>query len=552
MQRRSEKRATWQARRLRSNAVQSGLAAAVTASLIGCFTEPPSTVDGATGGETESTQGPGSGSTTPGSSDPTGQSQTSAATEPSGTTRTSSTTSGPTTTGGTTLPPTGSETGVDETSATGEVPSGASLATRSFGADSFIVWDAVAHPGGGVVVVGNVRASPLATRRAAIAHFDADGEIAWARATEWNGNTQFFGVALRGDEFLPVGLSRSGGNGSNTDQVLVGRFGLDGTYQGSVVFGAGVHEHAWQAVGTSDGGLAVVGFTVAGLGDRDALVLKLDAALALEWGAALGGPQEDVFRTVAEDTDGGLLLGGHRGNADGSTDSLFAKLDDSGAQVFGLSFGDGGTDVIRGVAPLDSDRYLLVGEVGSWGGGALDGLIGIYDVGAGAPQLSITTAGAASSDALGKLVALDDGRFVATGRSGAAGTEDVWLGRIDPSRGPEFDFNVVYDAPRHQRSFGAGALRIDGGLAVAFSDRATENDPWEPGALYVDSLGGLEDMCVNPTVMPFNSQAVPEPELNTTVMQTNVSLPSQVIGPAVAGFEVVEISIGTESDLCGR
>jgi len=435
-----------------------------------------------------------------------------------------------------------------------EMPVGASGAFRQASLDSFTIYDTAAHPDGGVVIAGTLML-PGDNREATLAHIDDAGEVVWARRTNTPTNEQFFSVIVDGTTVYGVGLTRRDGGLGNNNETLISTFELDGTYGGSTIIGdAGSEEHAWDAIALSGGGIAIAGYTdQTGYGDRDGMLLVLDASLQPQWSVGLGGPGRDQLYSVVEDDDGGLLVVGDVGLAGESSNSLIAKYNAGGALVFSAAFGAGGADVMRGVAPLSDGRYLVAGETSSWGAGSADGYVGVFDPSAD-PMVTISTLGGPGYDVLRELLPLDDGRFVVAGQAGGDG-EDVWLARLDPEGGSAaeifVDWQHVYEAPRNQRMVtGAAAIRADGGIAAAFHDLEAggADTTNEAGVLYTDSLGGIDSACPEPSTDSFAVQPVDVGMPDTTLDIGNVSLTVTALAPDAE--PAVDADLGNSLGLC--
>ncbi len=472
-----------------------------------------------------------------------------------GSTTLTSTTTGPESTtdgtGSTSDASTSESSGTAESSSTGEVPElpvGAS-GSYLFPSDlSFTVFDVEAHPDGGVVLVGNVQRDGV--REAAIVHIADDGEILWARRTNLPTNEQFFGVLVEGSAVYGVGLTRRDTGGGNSNEVLVAEFALDGTHVRSVLAGnPGTDEHAWDMIATSGGGFVLTGYTdQTDFGDRDGLLIGFDADLQLQWNIGVGGDGFDQLYGAREDDDGGFLGVGVRGRGPEASDSLLIKVDAAGGLVYSASFGNGGADVLRGVAPLASGGYLLVGETSSWGAGSEDGYFGVFNPD-GDPAISLSTLGGPGYDVLRSLVPAGGDRFIVGGQAGSAATsEDTWLARIDASGELALDWQFVYDAPRDQRMpTGATAQRADGGIALAVSDFDNPGE-FDPAVLYTDSLGGIDGDCPAVIDDPFAPAAVEEVVIDSTLSQGVSSFTRTALAPGDEPF--VALDLGAAAGLC--
>lgn len=434
-----------------------------------------------------------------------------------------------------------------------EEPVGASGAWRYPSQLSFFMYDMAAHPDGGVIVAGMVDGPAGNGRDAVIAHVDDDGAVQWSLRKDAAPNEQFFSVVVDGETVYGVGLSRRDAGQGNTNQVLISEFDLEGTYAGSVLFGSPTSdEHAWEAVALSEGGLAISGYTdQTGFGDRDGLLMVLDDALEMQWAVGVGGPFEDALFSLTEDQDGGLLAVGLLRDSVEVSGSLVTKYDASGSPVFTFEFGNGGFNTMRGIAPLDAERYLIVGQTSDWGGGGMDGYFGVLEP-QGDPIVSLATLGGPQFEALRELIPLGADRFAVAGQAGSvSGTEDAWLLRLDTSDVPTVDFNVVYDSPRNQRMvFGVGAARADGGLSVGLHDFDDENDMTnEPVIIHTDSLGGIDQACPTQSVDAFASMPVEDTITpGTAVSQGSVSFTRSIVSAIDEPF--VGFDWGTQAALC--
>lgn len=428
-------------------------------------------------------------------------------------------------------------------------PVGASGAFRGTLPDSFIVFDSAADPDGGVVLVGNIQrpSGNGVNREAAIARIDDSGQVEWARWTNWASNDQFFGALVMNSRVFGVGLTRNGANPG--DQILVSEFGLDGIYVGSTVFGTNGNEHGWSATETSGGGMAIVGFSTApGFGGEDGLLLKLDSALEQEFAIGIGGANADRFHGVAQDEGGGYVMSGYLGTG-ADPQAWIAVVDAAGTFRLSAAFGGGPADRALAAAPMGRGRYLFAGDTAAWGAGGTDGFLGVLSVG-NPPTVEAWTLGGAGYDSLTELVDLGEQQFVVAGMTESGDTADAWLMQVDASETPTLEWQHAYPLPRQQFVRGSSACqRADGGLAVAFHDGEDGGDTlFEPGVLYTNSAGLIEDRCPPENVDPFELTPIDDVPVATEVSTASVSFVRTVLTPADQDFD--ELSLTPLVDAC--
>jgi hypothetical protein len=126
-------------------------------------------------------------------------------------------------------------------------------------------------------------------------------------------------------------------------------------------------------VGSFDGGFDDGTGEVASAGLDDAFVIKLDPKGNVLWSLTLGGPEADVARGVALDTNGNIVIGGNfAGNVDFGAGPLTAApghgsgfvlaLDPGGKALWSKSFGGDEDVVVNGVAASSKGTLAATGS----------------------------------------------------------------------------------------------------------------------------------------------------------------------------------------------
>ncbi len=123
--------------------------------------------------------------------------------------------------------------------------------------------------------------------------------------------------------------------------------------------------------GAFTGSLSVGALSLAGPGDFDAYVVKLDPAGAPLWGKAFGGPAPDMIRAIQADSAGNaLLLGDFRGTVNlgggpltaAGGDVFVIKLDAAGNHLWSKQYGDAADQAGTAVAAGPDGRVILAGN----------------------------------------------------------------------------------------------------------------------------------------------------------------------------------------------
>jgi hypothetical protein len=141
-------------------------------------------------------------------------------------------------------------------------------------------------------------------------------------------------------------------------------------------FGGSGEETAQAIIPTTDGGIAVLGYTNSTDGDlegkslpvNDYWLLKLDAEGNLQWNKTYGGSKDDRGQAVAQTKDGGYILTGYAMSDDGDAsnnegfhDNWILKVDAAGTMEWQQSFGFSGHDHSYDIIETQDGGYFFIG-----------------------------------------------------------------------------------------------------------------------------------------------------------------------------------------------
>lgn len=141
-------------------------------------------------------------------------------------------------------------------------------------------------------------------------------------------------------------------------------------------FGGSGDESPRAVIGTSDGGLAILGFSSSTDGDlqgkslpvNDYWLLKLDAEGRMEWNRAIGGSKDDRGQALLQTAEGGYVLTGYAMSDDGDAsrnrgfhDNWVVRLDAGGNLLWERSFGFSGHDHSYDIVQAEDGGFLFIG-----------------------------------------------------------------------------------------------------------------------------------------------------------------------------------------------
>jgi hypothetical protein len=235
-----------------------------------------------------------------------------------------------------------------------------------------------------------------------VTKLDPDGNHVWSKrfgdagdqnargiAVDSEGNVLITGAFSGAVDFGGGALQSAGGF-----DVFVAKLDSNGGHVWSRRFGdAGDQDAKSIAVDTSGNALITGTFlssidfgggALQSAGGLDVFVAKLDPSGAYLWGKAFGDASDQVGWTVATGSDGAVLVAGDlSGAADfgggprqsaGGTDIFLAKFDSAGAHVWSKSFGDASDQHATSVAVDGLSAVVLTGTLdgaADFGGGPI-------------------------------------------------------------------------------------------------------------------------------------------------------------------------------------
>ncbi|MBK6484813.1 MAG: T9SS type A sorting domain-containing protein [Chitinophagaceae bacterium] len=221
--------------------------------------------------------------------------------------------------------------------------------------------------------------------------------------------------------------------------------------------GGSLEDNGYTVRETVDGGYICAGFSFSADGDitgshgmDDGWVVKLDAERNIQWQRSMGGTASDEFDDVILTADGGYMLVGYAGSANGDAtinyggfDVWLVKLDENGNTLWEKSYGGSLDDAARKGIQTSDGGFIIAGFSASGNGdatmnnGKLDyWILRVDSIGTLQWQKSL---GSSGTDYAYNIVATPDGNFLITGLSGAGdgdvmgneGGSDAWIIKMD-------------------------------------------------------------------------------------------------------------------------
>lgn len=361
-----------------------------------------------------------------------------------------------------------------------------------------------------------------------LAKYNTDGDLQWKKPLATSENDEARAVTVDNDGRIFVtgytGGDLDGKGGPKDDQIFVAQFNADGEQVWLQLYGetTAVNTNATKESGegialTSDGGLAVVGYTMNSFGkavgeniERDAFVLKLGLDGAVIDSKRLESNRNDVANGVAISPDGAFYvvgttdgtLGGDQGQAnvkEGVSDAFVARIGASPEESWVRLVGTAASEVGNAIAvdPTTADVYI--------GGNASTGLTGIEAKGMGdgfVAKFDRTGAaqwqrlfGGEGIDTLEGLAVGKNGQVFATGVNWEKGNSNLYVAAYT-GQGEQKN---VYTASGDDNQAWGRAIVSDGQGRLVVTGRAFGNLSNEKGSGGADAfLFKLKESAVVP------------------------------------------------------
>ncbi|GGI56126.1 hypothetical protein [Winogradskyella haliclonae] len=213
---------------------------------------------------------------------------------------------------------------------------------------------------------------------------DASGNLQWSRY--FGGN--FTDTPVGAVEVNDGGFIIAGGSDSEDTDISANK----GTYDFWVVrvnangdlvweksFGGTETDEARAMIKTNDGNIVIAGETrsndldiTSNNGAADFWLIKISTDGNLIWQKTLGGSGFDVARDINTTQDNGFVLSGSSRSSDGDVsenkgqnDAWAVKVDANGSLVWETSFGGSNIDFAYGIAELNDQSIVVVGDTSS-------------------------------------------------------------------------------------------------------------------------------------------------------------------------------------------
>jgi uncharacterized repeat protein (TIGR01451 family) len=214
-----------------------------------------------------------------------------------------------------------------------------------------------AENSGGYLIVGRTASFGNGGDDVLLVKVDDNGNQVWSQAYGTPGDDFGRGVIELSDGYLITGSAFNQAN-SSTDLYLL-KVDFAGNEQWTKFFGTNDIDEGYDLTETSDGNIALVGYTGS---NSDVYLLKVNAAGGEIWANTYGGVLGDQGLDILQTKGGDLVVAGVTETDFTNSDAFLAKFDNDGNQVWWNNVGRGShIDGGQAVAETADEGFIVVG-----------------------------------------------------------------------------------------------------------------------------------------------------------------------------------------------
>lgn len=224
------------------------------------------------------------------------------------------------------------------------------------------LYDLVAMPDGGAVLVGHSRSFGGGDYDGLVVRLNRGGEVLWRQRLGGRAVDHAYGVTLDSKMGIVIaGHTRSFGRGGA--DIWVVRLDIHGNLLWERTFGGENEDRARSITATVDGGSLVAGFTMATAAEEpDAVLIRLNSRGELVWQKKVGSAGHDGLFDVTLLTDGSIgAVGYTQRSASPGYDFWVLRFASGGNLLWQKQLRKGRLDAATAVIPTPEGGLLAVG-----------------------------------------------------------------------------------------------------------------------------------------------------------------------------------------------
>lgn len=368
---------------------------------------------------------------------------------------------------------------------------------------------------GGYVVAERTDSFGAGMADAWVIRLNADGDIVWQKAFGGAGNEFARSVRQTSDGgFVVLGYTNSFGAGGFDVWLL--RLDSGGAILWQKTYGGASSDFGHSVQQTGDGGFILAGVTSSfGAGSSDAWLIKTDVDGNVTWQKAYGGASGDSAFSVQSLSGGGYVLGGSTNSfGSGLSDGWVLRVDDAGVPVMQKCFGTTANEVFQSVRETPDGGLVAAGHGIAFGFGGWD--VWVMRLASDDSVSWQKAYGGAALDQAFSLQPTPDGGCITAGFtvSFGSGLNDVWVLKL--AGDGTVEWQKAYGGIGNDH--GVSVIQTSGGgFAVAGRTDSFGSGGWDLWMVKMAADGTVSPLGLDTAVVPVDVAAL---EVVTTAAGT--------------------------------
>jgi len=398
------------------------------------------------------------------------------------------------------------------------------------GTNSDLIYSIQQTSDGGYIIGGYTNSFSAGDNDALIVKLDSSGNISWSKTIGGTYADYISSIQQTSDGGYIIGEYTGSFGVGNLDALIV-KLDSSGNISWSKTIGGTNADFIYSIQQTSDGGYIIGGYTYSfGAVGYDALIVKLDSSGNISWSKTIGGTNADFIYSIQQTSDGGYIIGGYTYSFGAvGYDALIVKLDSSGNISWSKTIGGTNDDSINSIQQTSDGGYIIGGYTGSFGAGYDDAFIVKLDFSGNISWSK--TIGGTYNDSISSIQQTSDGGYIIGGEiyGFGAGSYDALIAKLDSSGNISWLKTI---GGTNTDSINSIQQTSDGGYIIGGRTYSFGAGYFDALIVKLDSSGNCGNcsfiQSINPTVTsPSPTVTSPNPTVNSP--SPTVTSPSPIV-----------------------
>ncbi len=276
---------------------------------------------------------------------------------------------------------------------------------------------------GNYIMAGTTEPSSYGYGDVWVMKLNVSGEILWQKTYGGEGWEWVSSIRQTSDDGYVV-VSSTTDPVNDSDNVWVIKLDENGTVQWQKSYGGEGWEWPSSIQQTTDGGYIVAGYiSDTADGYSDALVIKLNESGVVEWIKRYAGEGSEWPSSIQQTSDGGYIVAG-----DTSDDAWVMKLDNSGAEIWQKAYGGSGYEWATSIQQINEGGYIVAGSSSDPSGDAW-----VMNLDANGSVIWLKSYGGDGIESASAIQQTSEGGYILAGSTASfgAGNDDLWILKLD-------------------------------------------------------------------------------------------------------------------------